>query len=290
MKFDPAKAWPHPVLRPPSYGDDYPRAEFEVDIELRRVKHSTAVQVHAVFELSDPDLLRLVALGSAHYVLLVKAPRTHYRESIDTTDNELKKVFPAGMLSGRTEFSPFLICTGRVSNFTSNNWHPEFSGRSFDLQPGVVLAQDVPKEYWIDTAEEAPLGSIFAHKERLGLSDGQWEYELAEDHVWIVMSRNDSVRYGRARELASNHSNGQYLMNGLYLPALLAVLTEVDQNPEEYRHMRWFSSLDNRLDQVQCPALGSTRSNRNRLVDAQKILDYPFLKMPLIAELDSEAE
>lgn len=54
MKFDPGKAWPHPVLRPPSYGDDYPRTEFEVEIEVKRVKGSTAVEVYAEFELLTP--------------------------------------------------------------------------------------------------------------------------------------------------------------------------------------------------------------------------------------------
>ena len=67
MRFDPGKAWPHPVLRPPSYGDDYPQAEFQVEIEVKRVKGSTAVEVHADFELSDPSLLRLIKQDKARF-------------------------------------------------------------------------------------------------------------------------------------------------------------------------------------------------------------------------------
>lgn len=121
MRFDPAKAWPHPVLRPPSYGDDYPKAEFEVDIEVRRVKRSTAVQVNAIFELSDPDLLNLVAQGAARYVLLIKASQTHFRDAIETAEKEISSTFPTGALSGRTEFAPFVICTEHVARFVSNN-------------------------------------------------------------------------------------------------------------------------------------------------------------------------
>ena len=60
MKFDPGKAWPHPVLRPPSYGDDYPQAEFEVEIEVKRIKgallhDSTAARVVALFQLLVQD-------------------------------------------------------------------------------------------------------------------------------------------------------------------------------------------------------------------------------------------
>ena len=50
MRFDAGKAWPHPVLRPPSYGDDYPHAEFEVEIEIKRITGSTAIEVAAEFQ------------------------------------------------------------------------------------------------------------------------------------------------------------------------------------------------------------------------------------------------
>ena len=97
------------------------------------------------------------------------------------------------------------------------------------------------------------------------------------------MSPGDSVRYKEARERSSNQREGHYLMNGLYLPALVAVLDQVDQDAAEYREScRWFASLDERLEAVQCSPLGSEGSNR--LLDAQKVLDSPFPKMPLVAE------
>ena len=61
------------MLRPPIYGDDYPRAEFEVDIEVKCVKGSTEVDIYVQFELSDPDLRALVDDGAAQYVLLIKS-------------------------------------------------------------------------------------------------------------------------------------------------------------------------------------------------------------------------
>ena len=218
MKFDPAKAWPHPVLRPSSYGDDYPRADFEVDIEVRIVSDRTAVQIRADFELSDPGLLRLVADGAARYVLLIKAPRTHFRHAIVSPVKKVMTTFSGGALSGRTEFASFLICNEPVPTYSSSDWHAEFRGMDFDLIPGMVLAEDVPKDYWIDTADEAPLGSIFAHKERPDLPIGHWEYELGDDHVWIVMSTADTEKYSKARDLASDQPEAQYLMNGSLPP------------------------------------------------------------------------
>lgn len=285
MKFDPGKAWPHPVLRPPSYGDDYPHAEFEVEIEVKRVEGSTSIEVYVEYELSDPSLLQLVNQDKARFVLLVKAPKTHCRRLLESHKPNVKLAFAAGELSGRVEFAPFLVCTQTLRGFHADGWHPDFSGRTFDIPIGAVLAEDVSNDYWVDTADEAPLGSIFGHKHRSDLSDGRWEYELAEDRVWIVMSNTDANRFKVARERANNQPEGQYLMNGLYLPALVAVLNEIDQNVDDYRDHRWFASLDERLGAVGCRHLGERSSNR--LIDAQKVLDSPFTRMPMIAMVEN---
>ena len=285
MRFDPGKAWPHPVLRPPTYGDDYPHAEFEVEIEVERSQGSTSVTVTAEFELSDPDLLRLVEGGAAQYVLLIKASRTHFREMISSAEPQVNRVFSGGDLSGRVEFAPFLVATRELHNFHAEGWHPDFSRRTFDISAGSVLAEDGPKDYWVDTADEAPLGSIFGHKPRSDIPSGYWELELAEDRVWIVMSESDAELYTAARNAANNRPEGQYLMNGLYLPALISVLNEVDRNVDDYSEYRWFASLDHRLEAVECRQLGAP--NANRWADAQRILDTPFTKMPVIAEAEA---
>ena len=286
MRFDPGKAWPHPVLRPPSYGDDYPHAEFEVEIAVERTQGSTSVEVTADFELSDPDLLRLVQDGEARYALLIKASRTHFREMISFGGPRVHGLFSGGDLSGRVEFAPFLICTKDLFSFSAEGWHTDFAGRTFDIHTGSVLAEDVPKDYWVDTADEALLGSIFGHKHRPDVPSGYWELELAEDRVWVVMSEADAQLYRVARNRANHRPESQYLMNGLYLPALIAVLNEVDQNIEDYSECRWFASLDHRLQAVNCRQLGSP--NANRWADAQRVLDMPFTKMPIIAEAESE--
>ena len=121
-----------------------------------------------------------------------------------------------------------------------------------------MLAEDVPKDYWIDTADEAPLGSIFGHKRRSDLSDGRWEYELAEDRVWIVMSNADAERYESAREHANNQPEGQYLMNGIYLPASVGDIERRSiKTSMTTVGCRWFASLDQRLEAVECPLLGN---------------------------------
>ena len=281
MKFNPSKAWPYPVLRPQSFGDDYPRAAFEVEIEVERTRGSTAVTVDTEFQLSDPDLLRLVEQGAARYVLLVKSPKTRFRDLIESSVAEAKREFPAGDLSGRVEFAPFLIAAQDLLGFRADGWHPDFSNHTFDIDSGSVLAEDEPKEYWVETADDDPIiGSIFAHREQANLPDGRWDYEITDERVWIVMSQADSKRFLDARNRASNHEDGFYLINGIYLPVLIAVLNELDQDPDDYREFGWFSSIERRLEDLECKPLGSDDAKRS--LDAQKVLDSPFPKMPMI--------
>lgn len=280
MRIDAGKGWPHPVLRPPEYGDDYPNAEFEVTIDLKLAPGSVAVDLTAEFELSDPDLLQLARKGAAEYVLLVRSPKTHFRQEFRSPEPRVERPF-RGELSGRVEFSPFLICVETQRNFVAQGWHADFAGRAFDLAPGIVLAEDKPKECWIDAADEAPLGTIFEYRQG-GPKDGRWDCNLESNRVQILFSDADSKRFESARDQANNTPEGQYLMNGLYLPALIHVLKEEDKSRDEFEEFRWFDSLNHRLEAVGCEPLGSTSANR--ALDAQKVLESPFAKMPMIAE------
>ena len=213
--------------------------------------------MYADFELSDPTLLQLVKQDKAQFALLVKAPKTHCRQLLQSDKPNITQSFSRGELSGRVEFAPFLVCTRALPSFRADGWHSDFAGRVFDIAAGAVLAEDVSKDYWIDTADETPLGSIFGHDCRPDLPNGRWDYELTEDRVLIVMSTADAARYEVARERANNQPEGQYLMNGLYLPALVAVLNDIDENVDDYSGYRWFASLDQRLEAVECPLLGN---------------------------------
>ena len=284
MKIDPGKAWPYPVLRPPEYGDDYPHAEFQVDIDCKRIEGGIAIELEAIFDLSDPDLLKLVQEGAAKYVLVVKSPKTHFRRSFESTKPYITTIF-ISELSDRVEFSSFLICVEDRLGFRASGWHEDFEGLSFNMRPGFVLAEDKPKEYWIDTANEAPMGAAFECVEASDAPEGRWVYKLEGHRIQIRMSKNDYRRFTVSRSLSNNTQDGQYFMNGIYLPVLIGVLKEADQNPDIYSGYRWFASLDDRLDDVGCSPIGAG-TGIDRSEDAQKVLDSPFVKMPIIANVE----
>lgn len=286
MRFDTAKTYPHPVLRPDS--SDYPRAEFEVESTLDRLAGGTKLRIVADFRLSDPDLAQLVDSGRAKYVLHVVAPKVHFRVALDNADPRIDHTFREGELHGQVVLSPFLVCTRQVSGFSATGWHEDYASLRFDVAPGSVLAQDVPKEYWVDTAEETPVGSIFTLNRDRALRTGTWRCRLSGEKIEIQMAEADYERFMMARNRVNRTPDAQYLMNGVYLPALVSVLQEADGDEESHGGRRWYRALQAQLERAKCLRLGAVMADR--LVDAQGLLKQPFPRMPLMADGETSGE
>lgn len=253
---------------------------FEVDIKPDRIQGTTSLQVIADFVLSDPDLLTLVDTGAAEYILRVRAPATHHRSVHCSGHPQISPTFNDGQLHGRMELWGFLVAVRDLPDFCAVGWHDDYDGMRFDIHAGSVLGEDDPKEYWIDTAEEAPIGSIFQIQAGDHLADGAWECQLDGDRVTVRMSSRDFQRFEIARNSFDGTPDAAYIMNAVYLPALIWVLQEADSSQDEYQDRRWYRSLEARLEDCRCKGLGSKADDR--LVDAQKLLESPFANLPLM--------
>ena len=271
MKYDPAKAYPHPVLRPSDGAGDYPRAEFQVTPYPERIEHTTVVRIWAEFALSDPDLRRLVDDGAAEYVLLVRAPGVHYRSVHASSTPLIEREFANGELAGRLELRGLLVALHDLSSFRAEGWHEDFGDARFDIAAGSVLAEDWPYVCYIDNAEEAAIGSIFEFGGEQGLDDGQWRCDLQGQKVSLRMSPTDCERFKDARNRVDNAA---YVMNGVYLPALVYALQQADHNGDEYVDHRWYRSLNARLAELGLRELGD--GGADRLADAQRLFEEPF--------------
>lgn len=274
MKYDSARAYPHPVLRPGS--EDYQRAEFEVEIELTRIPKTTVIRVQATAQLSDHDLQRMVKSGKAAYVVLVRAIQTQFRRAFRSGTPTITHQFENGEVAGRVEISPLLVCATKVNQFRVAQWHSDYEGMAFDLEPGDVLAIDETKEYWVDMEEEVPASSIIRLDRSEEVSKGSWQCRLGEQKVVIEMSPTDYEQFRKLRDRVNLTSDAVYLMNSIYLPALTKILMEADKDPESFSDFRWYRSLDTQLEANRMKPIGS---GGDRLVDAQRLLQWPFANL-----------
>lgn len=279
MKFDLKKAFPHPVLRP--HNDDYPHAEFEVQMDLRRQRGASRVDVTADFSLSDEDILEQVGAEAASFVLILECSTTRYRKAYRTMEPHLEGTLQPGLLRGLVELRPFVVATQLIRDFKASGWHEEFSNMpAVTLTAGTVLAADEPKSYYIDNAEEAPIGSIFETTPVATGGEGRWNCDIEGERIAIQLSVDDHQRFNRARKSLDGKADAAYLMNGIYLPALHHVLVEADSSPSDYDGRRWFRSLNEKLIEHKLQPLGTAQANR--LEDAQRLLEDPFRSMPCL--------
>lgn len=279
MKWEETKSWPYPVLRPNN--DDYQRAAFEATLDLDRIPDTTAVEVDAEFALGDDDLLDLVASGKAEYLLLVRCSTTHFRAEFRSSEAHIRRHFENGMLAGRVEFAPFLVASCDLHDFRAKRWHPDYDNVALQFDAGSVLAIDRPSTYWIDTADEQPVTSMF-RVAKGDVPNGQWRCKPGEEHVSLELSERDYDRLKDARSRVSNTNELAYLINGVYLPALIWLLCEADKSGDDsdYADMRWYGALDNALERNSCKRLGA--KDADRAADAQTLLSNPFPEMPVL--------
>jgi len=280
VKWEETKSWPYPVLRPNS--DDYQGVEFQVCIDSQQLPESTELEIEAEFALSDSDLLRLVGTGQAEYLLLVKCSTTHYRREFRSAEPLIRQRFKNGKLAGKVDFAPFLVAVKALSDFRSQHWHADYQALTPQFEAGATLAVDHPQTYWIDTADERSVTSMF-RVAKADVPDGQWRCRPQLDHIDIELSERDYGRFNGARSRAYGQPDSAYLLNGVYLPALIWLLMEVDQGDDGggYADSRWYQALNQALARRQLSELGA--ASADRLADAQALLELPFAKMPILS-------
>lgn len=276
MRFDSAKSFPHPVLRPGS--SDYRGVEFEVTIDLKRTEGTTALDLDAKFELSDQDLCDLVKAGNAEYAILVECPQTHYRADVRSNRATASKSFGSGELAGEVDLRPFLVATCSIPSFSGRNWHHDYGGRSFDLDAGAVLATDTPQSFWLQALENVTIASIFCLKTSKSVEAGTWEVGLENKRIQLLFSEKDKDKLDAARGAAKATGDGMHwapIMNGLYLPALIWVLEQADNQKSDLEKWDWYAALSTLLEHRGAPPLGA-QDARDRVKDAHILMKAPF--------------
>ena len=290
MRYDRAKSWAHPVLRPP-HSDDYVGVDFETEVLADRSGDARSVDISARFYLSHPPLCNAIQDGTAAYALLVKSPDTFYRSLYRSNEPSIKETFSEGTLSGRVELLTFVVAVEDMELSDTEHWHKDYNGRTFSLKPGDILAAQPPQHTTIDTAEGASVGAIIAHRPvQRGVPLGQWRCNLDADLITIETAQGDDQAFRALREQVGNgaESTSAALMAGVYLPTLVEAMQRADQDRDGiYKDRRWYRALDDLLSEHNLPQLGQ---GDTRLEDAQALLRAPLARLLRLSEADEGAD
>ena len=269
MKIDDKTRFPHPVLS--DFTRDFKGGQFSADFIIEENYKEEKIKIFFDCKISEKAITVLLESKKAKFGFFVICLETHYNrlEEVD-----IKKTFfeiSLRHLHGRVRIRPVVWVEDVVDAFESDNLHDEFGGGPIKLVPGEIIAVAEEQVIIIDPEKLAPWETIFTLAKSDEVPVGQFMVQTDEDKIKILAA---SSTYTFIHQLRNNSQGKPVLLNCVYFPAVmevLSVLREPDQSIKEKRWYRTFSS--------KCEHLGINPENGEILKDAQKLFDSPFSRL-----------
>lgn len=128
-------SFPYPVL---GIRDDIlPKPSFigEPIVESDPLNYTFTVN----FDMANPAIQQIVDSGSAIYLCEVTCSNTLYRKSFRSQYTHFEIVIPKTHLGGRVDFQFTITVTKPIKAYTNPQFHEDYQGFAFDLEPGDLL-------------------------------------------------------------------------------------------------------------------------------------------------------
>ena len=283
MRYEPNKAFPHPVLRPLIDGGqsaDFPRYGFQTVVEPEVSQDGAYIELRIVFEVKHPDIVSAIELGRAEYAVLIYCNSTYYRMYVGSSKPEFTVKITAGDVDRSVELRPSVVVINGLDRYVPSGLHEELSGRTFQVQAGGLLAQDFAVDFPASREFLRPITSIFQITPDPQQPIGKFDIRVG-DPVLIIVNPEDNSKLAAARRSGDKRPA---VMNAVYLPAVMALLSEAVRLEDDTSGDRWFEIV-----QYKTEASGMdwhrVRDGRISLWDAaQTLLNDPARHLDFMRE------
>ena len=283
MRFEPNKAFPHPVLRPSvrDNDSDYPGHDIQTILDVASDPDDAMIQVSIEFMLQHPDLLDLIADGYAEYGCLVWCQSTLYRDLAHSRERQFTRKYKFGALSDIVELRPMVVAVRDIKGYRSNSWHPEFGQRGFDIAAGSLLAQDETLQFPATQEFLKPVTSVFDVVADPGIDEGSFDVDFA-NRIRIKMHPKDRDVFLAARMNLNHRGN---ILAGIMLPVVLVALTELSElDPLERQHEEWGRAFEFALERINVNVDDINANRISAITVAQRLLGQPLRRMTFMLE------
>lgn len=280
MKISETTSYPHPVLTP--WSDDITGADFRAELTLREDGATHQIDIHSEVTLDQPDLLALVETGHAAVGCFITCVSTGFRRMQRLGFPTGSHQFAPGALLGRVQLRPMIWALREISAYLPVGAHVEFGGVT-NIAPGQILALD--DELRVDVLRP-PLPSIesifeiFASK---AVAEGEFEIDLSGDRIKIFMGEATFALIQGLRQ--SNESTRSVVMNALFAPVVMEVLSQISMGPAQFASCRWFEPFRKRSELLDVDLTAPVL-----LTDAQILLGQPFKELGQLVDQEEEEE
>lgn len=269
------RLYPHPVLS--WFSDDYPRGIFQPALQV--TPNKSFFRLLLVCKTSSKALKGLIAERKAAYCIHVECPATRFRSAFTSYEENYEIDIPVSDLDGKVEVSRTIVCTATIKNFSSEEFHSDFSGRSFDLSPGDVMAAAETVEFPAIKKDDelAKLPSIFSILRSQEENPEHFDIDLGDQKIKILLAPELHKTF---LDLNAEIAMRATLCSLILIPALISALEHVRSTDETSAlfDRRWFVVLSKRAKDVGIDVLSLKDSAESSLVIAGKLLGNPLSK------------
>jgi hypothetical protein len=252
MRFNSGKgAFPRPVLRPEGFNGSYLDCEFEFGLQIDAVSSPTRFMINS--NICHPDIVSLLGSGEASLALAVNCENTYY-------------------FIGRVYFNLVVKVNRDIHDFSPRNLISAFSGMSFDVEKGDILAvsQEISTLYKLPPLDIGE--TIFRLNVQLELSDE--EFQVGYDDGYIVIGVGSGLN-GLLQENMATVAGREKNIAAVYFPVLIQVLHDVQD--ESHEGDAWYEAIASAMRAIGFEI--SDKESWKPLRVAQLILKSPYLKL-----------
>ena len=272
MKISEDTSYPYPVLAP--WSSDIDGFTMDSSIKFRESADTRQLSVFCETTMNHPDITRLILDGDVAFGCFVKCQDTGFRRLQPFGFPSGVHHFAPGALLGRVQFRPIIWAVKPLIGYNPQGAHAEFIG-GYDIYPGQIIALD--EEQFVDVVRLplASFESIFEIEASSLLDTGCFEVDMLCERIMIRVSEETFTLIQLMRQ--SDDVARTVIMNSLYVPVVMEILSQLKTGVEQFESYRWYFSFLSR-----CEQMGVSFNGVNLLDDAQKLLSKPFLRLSML--------
>ena len=276
---------PYPILD--NYGDDYVGSRFDVEYDV--IPQFTEIYGKLTFRLSNKELEQLIKEGRAEYTAHIECPLTCYRTIVSSSEPEVEFKINSNNVSNTLEIRTFIILKEDVNGYSSEQFHPDYMDKVFDLKKHQIVAIGKAVDYPIkhDDKDLDSLPSILQIVKSKNKKKGSLTVNTdGDDRILIGLSEDIYERYAILGK--NNFKNSIFSL--VLFPSLIIVLQRMylnmDDSDMNSRH--WFQVINNLLERNGYKLSEVSVDNDSLLSICQAIFADPILRS--FNELESCSE
>ena len=231
-------SFPYPVL---GVGDDIsPAPGFASEPKLSKSAGKYCFEIS--LDMRNQDISHQVAIGNANYVCEVECSRTLLRKCFFSKNPYFKISLDKNTLAERVSFQFTIVATKTIPSYCNSECHEDYSGYTFDLEPGDLLAFIGQFSYDVDIKYDKlkSVGSFMQITE--GKMDNLPRFLLGGDKIDIKLPTDMYEKYRTS--IRGNQQFSQIIHSSIVFNALVSALLYYESNKETL----WARTIKYRID------------------------------------------